>query len=74
MTFIDPKHPFFIPLWRRVLTVAFAIGAASMELFAGGSPFFLVIFSALGLYAFWVLIVVWKPADEDGGPVRDEDK
>jgi hypothetical protein len=33
-----------------------------------------VIFSALGLYAFWVLIVVWKPADEDGGPVRDEDK
>lgn len=56
----DLDHPFFIPLWRRVLIVAASLGWALME-FAGGAPFWGVLFGAIGLYAGWHFFFNFNP-------------
>lgn len=48
--FLDTDHPMFRPLWVRVLIVAACIGWAIFE-FVDGSPFWGMIFGALGVYA-----------------------
>ena len=61
-------HPWFRPVWRRVLVVALCLGWAAFELlggrwgFQGGSPLFGVLFAALGLYAAYVLFLDYHPA------------
>jgi hypothetical protein len=54
--FLDPDHPFFAPVWRRWATALFPLAWAIVEVI-GGSPGWAVAFAAVGLYAFWVLIV-----------------
>lgn len=60
----DLDHPWFRPLWRRVLAVAVALGWGVFEL-ALGSPGFALLFLALGGYAAWRLFVTFNPG-EDG--------
>jgi hypothetical protein len=54
----DLNHPFFIPLWRRVAVVAFAVGWGLFE-FASGSPFWGTLFLGIGGYAFWGLFLAF---------------
>lgn len=61
---IDPRHPFYRPLWRRVLIVAVPLGWAAVEVSAG-APFWGMLFAAIGFYALWVLVLRF-PRDEDG--------
>ena len=60
--FLDLNHPFFIPLWRRVLIVALCLGWAVFELVAG-SPFWAILFGAIGLYAAFVWFLRFHPRD-----------
>ncbi|CAN7421352.1 DUF3329 domain-containing protein [Neorhizobium sp. LjRoot104] len=66
---IDPNHPFYAPLWRRVLIPAVCAVWAIFELVAG-EPFWAIIVGALGAYAAYKLFIekrkppVEKPADE----------
>jgi hypothetical protein len=66
---IDPNHPFYEPLWRRVLIPAFCFLWAAFEIYAG-ETMWAVIVGGLGLYATWKLFIekrkppVQKPADE----------
>ena len=62
--FLDTDHPMFRPLWVRVLVVAFPVGWGVFE-FATGSPFWGLIFLALGAYAGWEF---FRP---DGGDRTD---
>ena len=64
--FLDLNHPFFIPLWRRVLIVAACLGWAAFE-FLGprGSPFWGVLFLAIGLYAGYVWFFAFHPREPD---------
>jgi hypothetical protein len=62
--FLDTDHPFFRPLWVRVLIVAVCVLWAAFE-FATGSPFWGVIFGALGAYAAWSFFVTFDPQRED---------
>lgn len=64
--FLDLRHPWFRPLWRRVLVVAICLGWAAFEL-AGGAPFWAILFGAAGLYAAWSFFVAWQDPPEDGG-------
>ena len=57
----DLRHPFFLPLWRRVLTVAVALGWAAVEAVTG-SPGWALIFGAAGAWAGWQFFVVWPGA------------
>lgn len=63
----DLRHPFFNPLWVRVATTAFAGGWALVE-FAGGAPFWGVLFGAIAAWCGWEFFVKWP------GPVEDEKK
>ena len=60
MKLLDVQHPFFIPLWRRIATVAACIGWAGVE-FWQGAPFWGIIFLAAGLFAGWQLFFNRKP-------------
>ena len=61
----DLRHPFFNPRWRRVLTVALALGWAGVEL-ATDSPGWAIMFGAVGVWAGYVLLLTWVPVDEKG--------
>ena len=53
----DFSHPFFRPLWRRVLIAAFCFGWAGFEILVAGSPVWALVFGglgALGAYNFFV--------------------
>ena len=63
----DFSHPFFRPLWRRVLIVAVALGWALFEAVTG-NPAWAVVFGALGAVALWGLLVAYdrrQSAKED---------
>jgi hypothetical protein len=59
------SHPFFRPLWLRVLVVCVALGWALVEILTG-SPGWAIIFGALGAVAFWGLIVAYDPSAPRG--------
>ena len=60
----DLRHPFFNPLWRRVLTVALALGWAVVEA-ATGSPGWAMIFGAVGVWAGYVLLWSWTAVEDE---------
>lgn len=66
---IDPNHPFYQPLWRRVLIPAVCAAWAIFELVAG-EPLWAVIVGVTGAYATYKLFIekrkppVEKPADD----------
>lgn len=45
----DVQHPFFLPLWRRILTVAACFGWALFEL-SNGNVFWAILFAAPGAW------------------------
>ena len=57
---IDPNHPFFRPLWVRVLTVAVPLGWAMFEASTGALAW-AIMFGAAGLYALWALFLQGRP-------------
>ncbi len=63
MKFFDVQHPFFIPLWRRVLLVALCLGWALFE-FATAQPFWGILFGATGLYCGYQFFVVFDPPQD----------
>ena len=63
----DFSHPFFRPLWRRILIVAVALGWALFEAVTG-NPGWAVVFGALGAVALWGLLIAYdrrQSAKED---------
>ncbi len=62
MKFIEPEHPFYRPLWRRVLLVAVCAGWTTVE-FYNNQQVWGLIFLAVTAYAFSRLILFFEPAD-----------
>lgn len=64
--YFDLDHPFFIPLWRRVLIVAVCLGWAVLEvIWIRGSPIWPMLFGAVGLYAGWHFFFNFNPRSPD---------
>lgn len=59
---LELRHPFFAPLWRRVLTTALCTGWAVIE-FTSGGPFFGVLFTALALWTGYHFFLSFNPDD-----------
>lgn len=59
----DLNHPFFKPLWIRVVIVALCLGWALFEV-AGGAPLWAIMFGAIGLYSAYRFFVTFDPRDE----------
>ena len=67
MKFLDVQHPFFIPLWRRVVVVVLLLGWATVELIAG-HPFWAILFGSSGIYCAHQFFIAFDPKDpEDKG-------
>jgi hypothetical protein len=64
--FFDVQVPFFIPLWRRVVTVAACLGWAALELW-WGNPGWALLFGALGLYCAHQFFIAFDPKDDHDG-------
>lgn len=60
MQLIDPAHPFYRPLWRRIAIVAMCAGWFAFELFLSRDPLFTVLTGAVTVYSAWMLLANWK--------------
>ncbi|HCQ66592.1 MAG TPA: hypothetical protein DIU07_16230 [Rhodobacteraceae bacterium] len=60
----DLQVPFFIPLWRRVVTVGLTLGWAGFEVL-NGAPAWGLLFCAAGLYCVYQFFVIWDPKEEE---------
>ena len=61
---LNKSHPFYRPLWRRVLLTAFTGGWAVMELTYAQSPFWATIFGAIAIWFAWELLITYKEPAE----------
>lgn len=71
--FIDPDHPFYRPLWRRLLIVGSCALWTAIE-FWNGATTWGMIFLAVTAYTSATLIVFFKPtttSTEVGSPTRE---
>lgn len=66
----DVQHPFFLPLWRRIVTVALCLGWALVEI-SGGNTFWAVLFGGVGVYCAHQFFIAF---DEDAIRAKLEDK
>ena len=64
MQLIDPAHPFYKPLWVRLLIVGSCTFWAIFEA-VRGDPFFMIIMGALAIYSGRVLLLNYKPPAEE---------
>jgi hypothetical protein len=67
MKFIDPDHPFYRPLWRRLLLVGVCAAWTGVE-FYNGEQTWGTVFLIVTAYAFANLILFFKPSDPAAKP------
>ncbi|MBO6758817.1 MAG: hypothetical protein JJ902_20980 [Roseibium sp.] len=61
------EHPFFDPLWRRVLLVAFCVFWAGVEFYSSNALWGYV-FLAIAAYAAWAYLIAYQKTDGSGNP------
>ncbi|SHI78067.1 hypothetical protein [Wenxinia saemankumensis] len=52
MKILDPEHPFYAPVWRRVAVVALCLGWSLVEILAGSTGW-AILTGALGLWCLY---------------------
>ncbi|NJM28998.1 MAG: DUF3329 domain-containing protein [Rhizobiales bacterium] len=60
----DVGHPFYRPLWRRIVIVAFVAAWFGYEAYSKDGLWTVLSAAMLG-YAIWTFFIAW-PKDEDG--------
>ncbi|OBZ92483.1 hypothetical protein ADU59_25815 [Pararhizobium polonicum] len=63
MKFIDPDHPFYRPLWVRLLIVVLCTLWTAVEFWNGASTWGMI-FLAVSAYTACVLLIFFKPKVE----------
>lgn len=63
----DNEHPFFRPLWRRLLIIAVCIGWAIFEFAMGAQTWGFIALAFTG-YGVWQFLLNYKPPAEAGDP------
>lgn len=71
MQILDPKHPFFKPLWRRILTVVLPAAWGVVEL-ANNAPGWALIFFAAAAYAAYELLIMYDRRVENTPPANSQ--
>jgi hypothetical protein len=66
---LDLEHPFFAPLWRRIVTTAVCVVWAGVEL-AAGSIWFALIAAALAALCIWRFFFGFVPRESSERPRR----
>jgi hypothetical protein len=60
----DAEHPFFRPLWRRIVLVVFCFGWAGFEFYHGNQTWGLITL-AVAAYGVWTFFIAYKPPPDD---------
>lgn len=60
MSYLDLRHPFFLPLWRRVAVTGALMSWTGVEMTVG-SPLFGVLVGALAVYCLYHLFWRFDP-------------
>jgi hypothetical protein len=60
MKLTDTGHPFYKPLWRRLLIVAVVAIWASYEIFGSKEPLWISLALGMFAYAAWAFLIGWK--------------
>ena len=55
----DADHPWFRPMWRRVLMVAIPATIAAVDIYHGNFGWALI-FGGLGAYAVYIFFIAWN--------------
>ncbi len=63
----DLQHPWFKPLWRRVLVTAVCVFWTVLELYTG-DPFWAMLFGALAAYSIWSFFFAFNPREPEDTP------
>jgi uncharacterized membrane protein len=66
MKLTDSGHPFYKPLWRRLLIVAIVALWAAYETLVSGESLWITLSTGMLVYAVWVFLIGWK-RDENTG-------
>ena len=59
------EHPFYRPLWRRILIVLTTVIWAGFEVMVTQSGLFIVLAVAVMIYAFWTFLITYKPVEKN---------
>jgi hypothetical protein len=70
MMIIDTKHSFYRPLWVRVLIVSFCAFWCGVE-FYNHEPFWGTVVGGIAVYAAYVLLITFKPSDDDAAKTEN---
>lgn len=62
MKFLNVRHPFLRPLWRRIALVGFMAGWTGLELWHQNFAW-AFLFGALGVFLLWELFIAFDPAN-----------
>ncbi|MCC6206466.1 MAG: DUF3329 domain-containing protein [Hyphomicrobiales bacterium] len=68
----DNEHPFFRPLWRRILLVAVCVGWSIFE-FSMDAPTWGYIALAFAAYGAWQFLLNYKPPAEQPPAAKPEE-
>lgn len=71
MTYIDTNHPFYRPLWVRLLIVAACTVWATIE-FYYNQPFWGTIVGGIAIYGAYTLLYAYKPPVEEPAKVDEQ--
>jgi len=71
--FIDPDHPFYRPLWIRLLIVLFCAVWTVVE-FVGEQTLWGMIFLAITAYASAALLIFYRPSEKGEAKAEDEEQ
>jgi hypothetical protein len=72
MKFIDPDHPFYRPLWVRLLIVVFCSAWTAVEFWNGANTWGMI-FLAVSAYTACVLIIFFKPKTDAVEETKTDD-
>ncbi len=67
----DIGHPFYRPLWRRVVLVGVTGLWASYENFVVKDPMWMVLTAGVFVYAAWVFLIKWTDPEDKPAEITD---
>ena len=59
MALIDQKHPFFQPLWRRIVLVVVVAAWLSFEVFYTYDTLWMSVATVMLIYGVWTFFINW---------------
>jgi len=64
----DQEHPFFRPLWRRIVLVVLLVAWAAYELLVSQETLWVVISLAALAYAVWIFLITFPKRPSEPPP------